>query len=176
MGYTSVMSSVRIPVLVVLEYYWWILCVGFPDPFAVATLGGEQTKTTSVIKRTLNPYWNESFDLWAWSCDAVARRFTDDGNRRASEDSILAVQIFDQKKFKKKDQGFLGVINVRVGDVIEFSPAQDDREWDLLVLNHGLFVKRLTQVTLQKCSLATSKSQRIISLSTESSSSIFLQT
>jgi E3 ubiquitin-protein ligase NEDD4 len=52
---------------------------------------------------------------------------TDGSNRRASEDSILAVQIFDQKKFKKKDQGFLGVINVRVGDVIELSTAQDDR-------------------------------------------------
>lgn len=41
--------------------------------------------------------------------------------RRASEESILAVQIFDQKKFKKKDQGFLGVINVRVGDVVDLS-------------------------------------------------------
>jgi hypothetical protein len=39
--------------------------------------------------------------------------------RRATEDSILAIQIFDQKKFKKKDQGFLGVINVRIGDVID---------------------------------------------------------
>lgn len=39
--------------------------------------------------------------------------------RRASEDSILAVQIFDQKKFKKKDQGFLGVVNVRIGSVID---------------------------------------------------------
>ena len=29
------------------------------------------------------------------------------------------MQIFDQKKFKKKDQGFLGVINVRVGSVID---------------------------------------------------------
>ena len=37
--------------------------VGFPDPFAVATIGGEQTRTTSVIKKTLNPYWNESFDM-----------------------------------------------------------------------------------------------------------------
>lgn len=37
---------------------------GFPDPFAVATIGGEQTKTTSVIKKTLNPYWNESFDMY----------------------------------------------------------------------------------------------------------------
>lgn len=33
----------------------------------------------------------------------------------------MAVQIFDQKKFKKKDQGFLGVINIRVGDVLDIS-------------------------------------------------------
>ena len=37
---------------------------GFPDPFAVATINGEQTKTTGVIKKTLNPYWNESFDMY----------------------------------------------------------------------------------------------------------------
>lgn len=36
---------------------------GFPDPFAVATMSGEQTRTTAVIKKTLNPYWNESFDM-----------------------------------------------------------------------------------------------------------------
>lgn len=36
-----------------------------------------------------------------------------------TESSIVAVQIFDQKKFKKKDQGFLGVINVRIGDVLD---------------------------------------------------------
>ncbi|KAK6070254.1 E3 ubiquitin-protein ligase hulA [Seiridium cupressi] len=81
----------------------------FPDPFAVATINGEQTKTTTVSKRTLNPYWNESFDF------------------RANEDSILAVQVFDQKKFKKKDQGFLGVINIRIGDVIELADGADDQ-------------------------------------------------
>ncbi|KAM0542174.1 hypothetical protein ACHAPJ_012927 [Fusarium lateritium] len=82
----------------------------FPDPFAVATINGEQTKTTTVSKRTLNPYWNESFDF------------------RTNEDGILAVQVFDQKKFKKKDQGFLGVINIRVGDVIpELSADADDQ-------------------------------------------------
>ncbi|BCR86946.1 NEDD4 family E3 ubiquitin-protein ligase [Aspergillus chevalieri] len=80
----------------------------FPDPFAVATVGGEQTHTTSVIKKTLNPYWNEMFDL------------------RVNEDSILAIQIFDQKKFKKKDQGFLGVINVRMGDVIDVQMGGDE--------------------------------------------------
>jgi Ca2+-dependent lipid-binding protein len=40
---------------------------GFPDPFAVATIGGEQTRTTGVIKKTLNPYWNESFDMYVAS-------------------------------------------------------------------------------------------------------------
>lgn len=44
---------------------------------------------------------------------------------RVNEDSILAVQVFDQKKFKKKDQGFLGVINIRIGDAIELSSEAD---------------------------------------------------
>lgn len=30
----------------------------------MATINGEQTRTTSVIKKTLNPYWNESFDMY----------------------------------------------------------------------------------------------------------------
>jgi E3 ubiquitin-protein ligase NEDD4 len=47
------------------------------------------------------------------------------GHRRVNEDSILAIQIFDQKKFKKKDQGFLGVINVRIGDVIDLQMGGD---------------------------------------------------
>lgn len=74
-----------------------------PDPFAVITVDGSQTKTTKTAKKTLNPYWNESF------------------NFNALEDSILVIQVFDQKKFKKKDQGFLGVVNIRIGDVIDLS-------------------------------------------------------
>lgn len=46
-------------------------------------------------------------------------------DRRASDESILAIQIFDQKKFKKKDQGFLGVINVRIGSVIDLDIGGD---------------------------------------------------
>jgi E3 ubiquitin-protein ligase NEDD4 len=49
-------------------------------------------------------------------------------NSKVNEDSILAVQVFDQKKFKKKDQGFLGVINVRIGDVMELVPEADGTE------------------------------------------------
>jgi len=66
-----------------LTYY----CTGFPDPFAVATINGEQTQTTGVIKKTLNPYWNESFDLYDDSHglvkDFVLRKYTGRPPRRA---------------------------------------------------------------------------------------------
>ena len=42
-----------------------------------------------------------------------------------NEESVLAVQIFDQKKFKKKDQGFLGVVNVRIGSVLDLDVGGD---------------------------------------------------
>ena len=54
--------------------------------------------------------------------------------RKATEESILAVQIFDQKKFKKKDQGFLGVINVRIGGVMDLEVGGDG----LVPVNHPL--------------------------------------
>ncbi|KAI8381605.1 uncharacterized protein BYT42DRAFT_598307 [Radiomyces spectabilis] len=79
-----------------------------PDPFAVVTVDGEQTHTTTVMKKTLNPYWNESFDL------------------QVTNKSVIAVQVFDQKKFKKKDQGFLGVINVQMGDVFDLEVGGDE--------------------------------------------------
>ncbi|KAH8921981.1 HECT-domain-containing protein [Atractiella rhizophila] len=79
-----------------------------PDPFAVLTVDGEQTMTTSAIKKTLNPYWNESFDI------------------QVKESSILVVQIFDQKKFKRRDQGFLGVINIRVASVLDLVLGGDE--------------------------------------------------
>jgi Ca2+-dependent lipid-binding protein len=44
--------------------YLFMLDVALPDSFAVVTIGREQLKTTSIIKRNLNPYFNESFDLW----------------------------------------------------------------------------------------------------------------
>jgi E3 ubiquitin-protein ligase NEDD4 len=85
----------------------------------VLTVDGEQTKTTSVIKRTLNPYWNESFDVY------VRLPISADRVRRVKESSIIAVQIFDQRKFKRKDQGFLGVINCRIGDVLDLALGGD---------------------------------------------------
>ncbi|PVG00224.1 HECT-domain-containing protein [Serendipita vermifera] len=73
----------------------------FPDPFAVITVDAEQTHTTSVIKKTLNPYWNENFEV------------------TVVDSSVVAVQVFDQRKFKRRDQGFLGVVNIKVADVLD---------------------------------------------------------
>lgn len=47
----------------------------------------------------------------------------------------MAIQVFDQKKFKKKDQGFLGVINIRVGDILEMGVDGDGTCLELLTSN-----------------------------------------
>ncbi|KAF9898700.1 hypothetical protein BX616_003707, partial [Lobosporangium transversale] len=60
------------------------------------------------MKKTLNPYWNESFEVMV------------------TNKSVLAVQIFDQKKFKKKDQGFLGTVNIQMGDVFDVNIGGDE--------------------------------------------------
>ena len=38
-----------------------------PDPFAVVVIDLEQTHTTSVIEKTIRPYWNEHFDVSVFS-------------------------------------------------------------------------------------------------------------
>lgn len=35
------------------------------------------------------------------------------------DSSVIAVQIFDQRKFKRRDQGFLGVVNIPVRDHLD---------------------------------------------------------
>ena len=35
------------------------------------------------------------------------------------DSSVVAVQIFDQRKFKRRDQGFLGVVNVQVSSYLD---------------------------------------------------------
>ncbi|GAA5941100.1 NEDD4 family E3 ubiquitin-protein ligase [Sporobolomyces koalae] len=107
-----------------------------PDPFAVVTVDGEQTNTTTAIKKTLNPYWNESFDV------------------EVKDASVLTVQIFDQKKFKKKDQGFLGVINVPVAQAVDLDLGGEDtltrdlkRSNDQLVVHGKLIIHLSTNVS-----------------------------
>ncbi|KAK9466291.1 hypothetical protein V1512DRAFT_264301 [Lipomyces arxii] len=107
----------------------------FPDPFAVITVDGEQTHSTAVIRKTLNPYWNESFDV------------------NVTESSIIAIQIFDHKKFKRKDQGFLGVINILVKEEIDLTLGGEEmltkelkKSNDNLVVHGKLIISLSTNV------------------------------
>ena len=54
-----------------------------------------------------SPDWNESFDI------------------NVKDSSVVTVQIFDQKKFKKKDQGFLGVINIPIATALDLDLGGD---------------------------------------------------
>ncbi|KAG6854113.1 hypothetical protein C0991_010277 [Blastosporella zonata] len=77
--------------------------LGLPDPFAVLTVDGEQTCTTAIIKKSLSPTWEEHFDI------------------AVRQSSVIAIQIFDHKKFKKRDQGFLGVLNLSAAEAISIA-------------------------------------------------------
>ena len=49
--------------------------------------------------------------------------------------SVITVQVFDQKKFKKKDQGFLGVINVPVSSALDLDLGGDGQSTRIIPLS-----------------------------------------
>jgi hypothetical protein len=53
--------------------------------------------------------------------------------RQVTNNSVIAVQVFDQKKFKKKDQGFLGVINVQVSNIFDLAVGGDGKEAVIII-------------------------------------------
>ncbi|ORX82300.1 HECT-domain-containing protein [Anaeromyces robustus] len=72
-----------------------------PDPFAIITVDGDQTKTTDAKKNTSNPEWNTKFTL------------------NVTINSVISIQIFDQKKWKQTEsQGFLGVVTLQISKII----------------------------------------------------------
>ncbi|KAI8338086.1 E3 ubiquitin-protein ligase RSP5 [Chlamydoabsidia padenii] len=79
-----------------------------PDPFAMVTIDGEQNYTTTVLKKTLNPCWNESFDI------------------QVTSQTVLALQVFDQKRFKKRDQGSLGATTIQLDKVFDLQSTNDE--------------------------------------------------
>lgn len=73
----------------------------YPDPFAVVTINGEHTHSTHPCISTLSPFWNISYEFVV------------------NERSTINVQIFDQRKYMKDHQGFLGLVAIRVSSVID---------------------------------------------------------
>ena len=73
------------------------------------------------------------------------------------------MQIFDQKKFKKKDQGFLGVVNVVIRNVIDLDAGGDGIVFPC-IFPFGV-TTFTNQMASQKCSRGTLKSPTITWLS-----------
>ena len=88
----------------------YLFHIALPDPFAVVTVDGEQTHTTLSDKGTLGPFWNNM-------CRFVV-----------FETSVLSIQVFDQKKFKKDGQGFLGVATFVVSAAIDLRYPQSSKK------------------------------------------------
>lgn len=88
------------------------------------------------------------------------------------------MQIFDQKKFKRKDQGFLGVINIRVGDVIDVSLGGEEmltrelkKSNDNVVVHGKLIISLSTNVTSTSATrYAASSSSNVAASSTGTAS------
>ncbi|EIW81058.1 HECT-domain-containing protein [Coniophora puteana RWD-64-598 SS2] len=91
---------------------------GMPDPFAVVSVDSSQTYTTQTVKKSLNPSWNQPFDV------AI----------RAS--STITIQVFNQKRFRQRDQGFLGLIRLSGSEALQHA-SQDN----------GLISQDLEQLT-----------------------------
>lgn len=71
---------------------WYI---GLPDPFAkVCVDGTTQVYTTDPYKASLDPKWNNHFDLYLARGDGIT------------------VSIWNQRKIHKKQGGFLGCVRI----------------------------------------------------------------
>jgi hypothetical protein len=83
--------------------------LSFPDPVAVITVDGEQIATSATVRRILSPAWNESFDLYvsiSLSFPLVCEQMF---CSTVKPSSMIVIQIFDHKKFKRRDQGTASV-------------------------------------------------------------------
>jgi len=59
------------------------------------------------------------------------------------ESSVVAVQIFDQRKSKRRDRGFLGVVNVKVSDALDLNLGGHGKR-----LSHQFPLRSLTDETI----------------------------
>ncbi|KAH9020059.1 HECT-domain-containing protein [Lactarius hengduanensis] len=94
-----------------------------PNPFAVVTTDGSDLRQTAIFKKALTPYWNETFDMLRLPilfCLSLLTTFSSFCSS-VRESSKIQIQVFDQRKFKRNDQGFLGSVSITVGDVLNLN-------------------------------------------------------
>lgn len=99
-----------------------MLHVALPDPYAVVKLNGIEVASTAIYKKSVNPNWNETFRLWVHSLTMEAKMFTYTFCRSVTKQSLITVDIIDEKKQDKgSDHSYLGGIRFQVGEVIDLN-------------------------------------------------------
>lgn len=74
-----------------------------PDLFVMILIDGEIKKKTKIVKKSVNPTWNESFNV------------------KITELSEVRFEVIDKKKIKKKNHGFLGMTLIKINEFFNFS-------------------------------------------------------
>ncbi|KAH8825350.1 hypothetical protein DL96DRAFT_1612904 [Flagelloscypha sp. PMI_526] len=94
--------------------------LGVPDPFGIVNCD-VQSFTTSIMRKTLSPTWAEHFDL------------------TVRLDSNIVIQVFDHRKYKKRDQGFLGVVTISGREALQHAANNSEtlcRDLEMSVVNN----------------------------------------
>ncbi|KAK2465343.1 hypothetical protein APHAL10511_002697 [Amanita phalloides] len=118
--------------------------LSFPDPVAVITVDGDQVASTATVRKNLNPNWSESFDIFV------------------KPTSVIAIQVFDHKKFKRRDQGFLGLLNLSATEVINLAlSGQGPVSKDLATSSNNLTVSGKITFGVASLSRGTSSGQML---------------
>lgn len=113
------------------------------------------SKVFDVLGRTIVIRWLAHLTMRQWFRSSTVK-----------DSSVIAVQIFDQRKFKRRDQGFLGVVNIPVRDHLDMdvggqgqSLAPITSQCPSIALKYGAdFVLLFSQ----RCSHSISKSRTTI--------------
>ena len=104
-----------------------------PDPFIVATADQLQTQTSSVAKRTLDPFWNTVFIF-----------------RNITPTSLVRIIVYDQKRFLKEHQGFLGKLEFRVDDLLKSNMQQTFHLQPDTIIAKGEAIKGTITLTINR--------------------------
>ncbi|XP_072124780.1 E3 ubiquitin-protein ligase SMURF1 isoform X4 [Mobula birostris] len=78
------------------DFFIYLPCTGLPDPFAKIIVDGSgQCHSTDTVKNTLDPKWNQHYDLYIGKADSIT------------------ISIWNHKKIhKKQGAGFLGCVRL----------------------------------------------------------------
>ncbi|KAJ1927635.1 hypothetical protein IWQ60_002738 [Tieghemiomyces parasiticus] len=80
-----------------------------PDPIAVIRVDDEVRQRTKAQRKTLTPYWNETFVF-------IVHTYT-----------TLEIEVFDNKKFKKNNMGSLGTTKFQLSEFVDWNELAEKK-------------------------------------------------